>query len=149
MSKAKEAIQRARRTAGEAKADMAELGAGTVTAYLIGSMETSGAMAQIPQVLGLPRTLTLAVAAKLLAYNASGTIKQVANGAGNAALNVAIYQFAKGGAAAVTGIVGAGNAIHDRGRRLEAEARRLAASGGELSADEELDALEGIPVRAH
>lgn len=147
MSKAKEAIARARRTATEAKADMTELGAGAVTSYLIGSMEASGAMAQVPQVLGLPRTLTLAVAAKLLAYNTSGTTHQAANGAGNSALNVAIYQFAKGGAAAVSGVgeVGAGSAIHDRGRRLEAEARRIAAMT-QGSGDPELDELEREPV---
>jgi hypothetical protein len=126
MSKAQEAIARARRTATEARADATEMASGVVTSYVIGSMEAAGTMAQVPQLMGLPRVVTLAAAAKLVAYNASGNVRQVANGVGNACTHIAVYQFSKG--QTVSGLVGAGDAIHDRGRRLEAAGRRSASS---------------------
>lgn len=136
MSKAQEAIARARRTANEAKADATEMISGVVTSYMIGSLEKSGNMNSIPKIFGLPRTVTLAAAAKLLAYNSSGNTRQIANGVGSAATHVAVYQFSKG--ADVSGderdLETSGRAIHDRGRRLEAI--------GRASANDEIEALE-------
>lgn len=152
MSKTKEAIARARRTATEAKEDAAEMMAGATTSYLIGSMEASGAMAQIPTFLGLPRTVTLAIAGKLLAYNSTGRTRQIANGAANAASHVAIYQFSRG--QTVSGLgddVGAHGSQRDRGLRIREAARAIAAEaqrakgGGEgATVDDELDELEGV-----
>ncbi len=141
MSKAKEAIARARRTASEARADAARMAAGGVTSYLIGSMEAAGTMSQVPQVFGLPRTVTLAVVGKLIEYNMGGTVAEVAGGAATAAANIAIYQFSRG--QTVSGDVGAGNAIRDRGRRLESAAARALQPGAGLGAEEEIAALEG------
>jgi len=66
------------------------------TSYMIGSMVKSGNIEKIPEIFGMPRTVTLAIAGKLLAYNASGALKQAANGAASAAAAVAIFQFAQG-----------------------------------------------------
>jgi hypothetical protein len=98
-------------------------------------------MTSIPQFMGLPRTLTLALAAKLVEYNASGIAKQVAAGVGNASAHIAIHEFARGqtvsGASGMPGI-----ATHDRGRRLQAAAERQL-----TDTDRELDEIEGVRPR--
>jgi hypothetical protein len=142
MSKAQEAIQRARRTATAAKADATRMAAGAVTSYLVGSMEAAGTMAQVPQLMGLPRTVTLAILGKLVAYNTGGTISEGADGAATAAANIAIYQFSRG--QTVSGVEGA---IHDRGRRLQSAAQRALAQDTEPSAEQEIAALEGAAPR--
>lgn len=146
MSKAQEAIARARRTANAAKADSTKMAAGAVTSYLIGSMEAAGTLSSIPQPFGLPRTVVLAVVGKAIAYNTSGQVSDALDGAASAAANIGIYQFASG--RSVSGVgddVGAGRAIRDRGRRLESAAQRAMqlAAPSEGGVDAELDALEG------
>ena len=138
MSKAQEAVARARRTAQEARANAVEMVAEVGTSYLIGSLEASGRMRDIPQFLGLPRTVTLAVVAKLIEYNSSGRVSQAAAGVGASATAIAVYQFAKGGT--VSGVAGVG-ALGRRGAELESASRR-ALGKGKLSAARELDALE-------
>jgi hypothetical protein len=144
MSKAQEAIARARRTATQARADATKMAAGAVTSYLIGSMETAGTMAQIPTLFGLPRTVTLAAVGKLVAYNMSGTVSEAADGAATAAANIAIYQFSKG--QTVSGVDGA---IHDRGRQLQAAAARALRGDPAPSADDELAGLERASGARH
>lgn len=136
MSKAQDAIARARKTATEAKADAAETVSGMATSYLIGSMKATGTLAQIPSVMGLPKTVVLAAVAKAIAYNSTGKMKQIANGAGNAAAHIAVFEFSSG--QSVSGVDGA---IHDRGARLNAAASRLGSGGA--SAEAELASLEG------
>lgn len=147
MSKAQEAIARARRTASAAKADATRMSAGAVTSYLIGSMETAGTMAQIPTIFGLPRTVTLAAVGKLIEYNMSGTVSEIAGGSATAAANIAIYQFSKG--QSVSGVAGVDGAIHDRGRQLQAAAARALRGDPAPSAEDELAGLERAPARHH
>lgn len=136
----KAALERARRTAGAAKADANEMLAMAGTSYMIGSMVKSGNIEKIPEIFGMPRTVTLAIAAKLLAYNAGGAMKQAANGAANAAATVAIFQFAQG-----LEVAGAA-APSSRGRSLQSErgiAKRLAAKLREQLEEED---VEGDPI---
>lgn len=149
MSKTQEAIARARRTATEAKADTVVVAAELGTAYLLGSLEASGRIRDIPQVMGLPRTVTIAAAAKLLQYNSSGRMKQIAEGIGNSAASIAVFQFARG--ATVSGVGDEAGRMTARGRVLENASERAIGRGRAAMPDEEeLSGLEGkIPaVRA-
>lgn len=143
MSKTQEAIARARRTASEAKNDAVEMVSEVTTSYLLGSLETSGRIRDIPQIMGLPRTVTLALVGKLVAYNTSGKVRQIAAGAANAATAIAVYQFARG--QTVSGVAGEVGRMSARGRVLE-QASDRALGRGRASADRELDQLD--PERA-
>ena len=95
-----------------------------VTAYGIGSMRKNGQLARVPQLFGMPHTVTLAVAAKLISLNTGGKMKQAANGAAMAAASIALYQFGNG--ESVSGYISGG-----RERTLTEEAKvakRLAAA---------------------
>lgn len=138
MSKTQEAIARARRSASEAKNDAVEMVSEVTTSYLLGSLEASGRIRDVPQIMGLPRTVTLALVGKLVAYNTSGRVKQMANGAANSAVAIAVYQFAKGQTVSGVGDVGRMTA---RGRVLESASER-AIGRGRATAAEELAALE-------
>jgi hypothetical protein len=139
MSKTSEAIARARRTASEAKENAVEMAAEVGTSYLLGSMEASGQIRNIPQVFGMPRTVTLALAAKLVAYNTSGRVSQVARGVASSATAVAVYQFARG--QTVSGVGDDVGRMSARGRILENASAR-AIGHGRASADPELAELE-------
>ena len=150
MSKTQEAIARARRTATEAKADTVVVAAELGTAYLLGSLEASGRIRDVPQVMGLPRTVTIAAAAKLLQYNSSGRMKQIAEGVGNSAASIAVFQFARGATVSGSGVGDEAGRMTARGRVLENASERAIGRGRAVSEDEELAGLEGkIPaVRA-
>jgi hypothetical protein len=93
-------------------------------AGVLGLMKAGGQMDRIPDVFGLPKTVSVALAAKIGANYMSGTTANVLNGVGDAAAVVAIYEFAQG--VAVSG-------VSDRASDLE---RRLASR---LSEDELAD----------
>ncbi len=136
----KAALERARRTASAAKSDANEMLAMAGTSYMIGSMVKSGNIEKIPEIFGMPRTVTLAIAAKVLAYNAGGTLKQAANGAANAAAAVAIFQFAQG--LEVAGASPSSSGV----RSLQSErsiAKRLAAKVRQQLEEED---VEGDPM---
>ena len=96
-----------------------------VTAYGVGSMLKNGQLEKVPQIFGMPRTVTLAVAAKLLAYNSGGRVKQAANGASAAAAAIALFQFGHGDS--VAGYVSGNERGQDRALKSEqAIAKRLA-----------------------
>lgn len=142
MSKAKELAARARARLRDEEGEVRRMGASLATSYVIGSMENSGAMASVPQLLGLPRTVTLAVAAKVAGTFMSGKLRDYAQGVGDAASNIATYNFAKG--ATISGedeVSGRRRRRAHEAARLERDLRQeLAASSAENDAD--LDELE-------
>lgn len=144
MSKTTEAIARARKMATEAKADSVVMVSEVGTSYLIGSLEKSGRMRDIPQVLGLPRTVTLALVAKLVEYNATGKVKQIASGVGSAATVIATYQFSKG--QEVSGLVG-GDMGASR-RRIVDQAAHLRALGKGTKRGAAMDELANLEREA-
>ena len=152
MSKTSEAIARARNAARNAKTDATETVAGAATSYFLGSLESSGAINSIPQVMGMPRTLTLALLGKGVAYftGSGGTMHAVANGIGNAATHVGLYQLASRGSVS-GGDVLAGRRDGEVDRALRAMTgpgaeRRIAAVADPLASAEA--ALDGKRARA-
>lgn len=134
----KSALERARRTAANAKADSTEMLSVGGTSYMIGSLVKSGNIEKIPELFGMPRTVTLAIAAKLLAYNASGQVKQVANGAATAAASIAIFQFSQGlDVAGASGGRGTRSLQGERtiARRLAAKVRQQLEEEGDVEGD--------------
>lgn len=93
-------------------------------AGVLGLMKAGGQLDRIPDVFGLPKTVSVALAAKLGANYMSGTTANVLNGVGDAAACIAVYEFAQG--VNVSG-------VSDRASDLE---RRLASR---LSEDELAD----------
>jgi hypothetical protein len=85
-----------RATRAAAKADMLEIGAAIGTAYVVGKLAQSGGLDRVPDVLGMPKTVTVAAVGKLIAYNVSGKAKQITNGLATGAACVAAYQFGNG-----------------------------------------------------
>lgn len=149
MANYKAMAERARKSAAAAKADGAQMLGLGVGAGVIGLMVKSGAMERLPD-LGVPKTLIVAAVGKAVGYNMSGAIGQGANGAGNAAAVIAIFQFVTG--QTVSGVSGAsasGNSL-DRERQLAAQLQRVARR--ELQSDNDpigdLEALaEALPDR--
>lgn len=94
-------------------------------AGVLGLMKAGGQLDRIPDVFGLPKTVSVALACKLGANYMSGQTANVLNGVGDAAACIAVYEFAQG--VNVSGMVG------DRASDLE---RRLASR---LSEDELAD----------
>lgn len=149
MSKRKMAMARVRNAGREAAADKNAMIALALTAAGIGWLKKSGRMASIPTFGNVPRTLILAGVGKAVEYGTSGKSKQFARGAANAALAVAISEFASG--QAVSGHVAGGLVAGTRTSGLERErrlAQRLAGRAhAALSADgqleDELSQLEG------
>lgn len=131
-------------------AEMRRSGAGVAASFIIGALEKSGRMNDIPTLAGLPRTVTLAFAAKLGASYASGSAADYLDGVGDAAANVAVYQFAKGPDVSGAHVAGArsdaraARAMERRAAALEARiARQLRDEGvGEDDIERELAALE-------
>lgn len=132
---------RLRVDAGEARRS----GAAYAGAGVLGLMKAGGQMDRIPDIFGLPKTVSIALAAKLGANYMSGSTADVLNGVGDAAAVVAIYEFAQG--ATVSGLVGDGASdgrVSDEARRLE---RRLARTLSEDELADLEDELAGADVR--
>lgn len=121
-------------------------GAAMAGAYVIGSMEKAGTLAELPDAFGLPKTVIIAVLAKVGASFASGQAADYANGVGDAASAIALYQFAKGetiaGSAAPPARGRMSSTVSSLRERLAA---RLNEGSDEL--DPELAELEGIHAR--
>lgn len=96
LTSAKASASRARKEAKTARSSAVVRGAGLLTAYGIGSLEANGRMEDIPQILGLPRTVTLAGAAMLLAPHVDGYMGDVLDGVGESAMYIAAYNFGAG-----------------------------------------------------
>lgn len=102
--KAALALSRARAIAREHK-DEAEIEMGNLgAAGMIGLLERTGAMNNIPQLFGLPRTVIVAVLMRVASKKMGGSGANMLRGMSSGAAAVAIYQFAKG--VQVSGLVG-------------------------------------------
>lgn len=90
------ALSRARSIAREHK-DEAEIEMGNLgAAAVIGMMERAGTMAAVPTFFGLPRTVTLAIVARIASKNTSGSASNTLRGISSGAASIAVYQYAKG-----------------------------------------------------
>jgi len=112
LAKAHESARRIANNAREHKADFVRKGSSVIGAYLIGSAETSGRLAQLPQVAGMPRVLTLAAVGQVASMAmGKGTAREVVAGLAEAATSISFYQLGKGGTLSGVGAarrVGAG-----------------------------------------
>lgn len=105
------------------------------TGLLIGNLEASGRMRDVPQIGPLPRTVTLALLAKAGAmFIGPGKAKAIVNGIGDGAVAVAAYNFSRG--AQISGTSNRGVLSRER-----AEAERLERSIEDRVSGE--DSLEG------
>lgn len=98
LTRMKDAASRARRRAGERKKNLIRKASAYGAGYGIGKLESTGRMESIPTIFGVPRTVTLGLAASAAAFALpeSSMIGHVADGVGDGCLTVAAYQFAKG-----------------------------------------------------
>lgn len=109
-------------------------GAMLATSYGVGSLEASGRMDAIPQLMGMPRTLTVGGAALLASLFVRGKGGHLIEGVADGALSIAAYQFARPGA--VSG------APEDELAELEADLRRAEAMHVSGLEDELTDEVE-------
>jgi hypothetical protein len=93
---ARKSAKRARDKAREGKQKLLQKGTMLGAAYGVGRLEETGRMDDIPQILGMPRTLTVAGLGYGLAMFTGGTLADVAEGAADGAASVAAYQYGKG-----------------------------------------------------
>lgn len=145
MAKAKEIMSRVRARLRDEEAEARRGGAALATSYVIGSMETSGAMASVPQLFGLPRTVTLAVLAKAGGTFARGPVRDYLQGVGDSAAIIATYNFSKGGT--VSGIDEVSGRRRNRRHRMAEAANVERQLRAQLQAErahslDELDELE-------
>lgn len=108
------------------EAEARRSGAALAAGFTLGAMEKAGTLAQVPDMFGLPKTVTIAIVSKLAAGYASGDMSDYANGVGDAAGVVALYQFGKG--ETVDGMVAGATPPRLAGSTQEVGARRLTAS---------------------
>lgn len=78
------------------EAEARRSGAALASGFVLGSMEKAGTLNDLPDMFGLPKSVTIAIVAKLGAGYATGDIADYMNGLGDAAGVVALYQFGKG-----------------------------------------------------
>lgn len=105
LEKANEALQRslagARKLAKENESDLTRKGVGMVTSFAIGSLTRSGGINVIPTLPGVPRTISLAIIANGIGLIApKGKWRDMLDGVGESTLNIASYEFGKGGVVA-------------------------------------------------
>lgn len=135
MANYKQMAERARKSAAAAKADGARMLGMMGGAAVIGLMVKSGAVDRLPDI-GVPKTLVLAGIGKAVGYNMNGTIGEAADGIGNAAAVVAIFQWTTGqtvSGASMAGNGGANSLDRERAiaKQLERATRRQLAGGGD------------------
>lgn len=145
MAKAKEIAGRIRARLREEEGEARRGGAALATSYVIGSMETSGAINTVPPLFGLPRTVTLAILAKAAGTFARGSMRDYLQGVGDGAAIIATYNFSKG--ATVSGVDDEMSGRRSRRRRMAEAANVERQLRAQLQAErahgvDELDELE-------
>lgn len=103
-NRAKAAAKRVRDKMKEAKGNTIRRGANIGTSYALGKAVETGAIERVPQLWGMPRTLTLAALGAAGAMYGSGKMADAAEGVLDSALAISAYDFGRG--APVQGVEG-------------------------------------------
>ena len=96
LRRAQAAAKRLRDKTKAARGDAIKKVTGAGTAYLLGRAQQSGAIENIPSIMGAPKTLTVMVGAGALAWFTSGTLSDAAEGAFDATLYATAWQYGMG-----------------------------------------------------
>lgn len=132
---------RLRVDAGEARRSGAAYGG----AGVLGLMKASGQLARVPDVFGLPKTVSIALACKIGASYAPGAAADYLNGIGDSAAVIAIYEFSQGiTLSGLDDVSGSGRNAGTTARALES---RLASALDEDELDDLEDELDGYRTR--
>ena len=129
---------RLRVDAGEARRSGAAYGG----AGVLGLMKASGQLARVPDVFGLPKTVSIALACKIGASYAPGAAADYLNGVGDSAAVIAIYEFSQG--ITLSGMDATGRNPGTSARALES---RLASALDDEELEDLEDELDGYRTR--
>jgi len=93
---AKNAVKNANKRAREGRSEMRRRATLGASAFALGKMESSGMLARMPTVLGMPRTMMAGVIAGIAGQFVGGVAGDLLDGIADSAIAITGYQWGKG-----------------------------------------------------